>query len=166
MRTPTGYFSFFSLSMCLFFAASSGHCEAFSSISSKNWTLTIDSYQDNQSNLPFAKGALTLLVPKTHEGIVMRGQIKPIAGNANLVVKLEEFAIFVNGKESLPFGVEITKQKSDELIPVRWPKGHSNEFNEEDFPADISIYYMIDPGNVKTFTFDGATPVSLPFASK
>lgn len=154
---------FVSSILCL----NNGHGAEKVSILNHDWHLTINSFQDGLTKIPVWGGknyisARELKGGGVEEGVVIKGEINPTAANTSREINLKDFKLVVGTEEFYPFFAEMESKKKNTVEQVGWPGGYSSILVDKgDFPAAISIMYLVKPNQKKVLIFGGSAPVTL-----
>jgi len=119
------------------------YCAEKLTIQSKEWNLTVRSFKDGLAEIPVIGGLASIGAKNNQEGVIIRGVIQPATGNKRLVIELDYFKLIVGEKEFSSATADIKKKGKNSTESIQWPAGHSSTLNKEDFPAEISIMYLV-----------------------
>jgi hypothetical protein len=139
-----------------------GNCIEEISIQGSDWKLIIHSFQDGLTKIPVIGGLTSISAGNNEEGVVIRGEIQPTGDNDRLLIELKDFKLSVGGKEFSPATADVRIKGKNNVESVQWPSGHSSTLNKGDFPAAISIMYLVTKNIKKVLLIKGGDPVPLP----
>ncbi len=142
-----------------------GNCSDPLSINGRDWKLTIHSLHTDLKDLPAVGGLTSIRVPDNKEGVEIIGEIEPSRENDRLVIELKDFKLLVGSKEFFPAGADIVRKSKNDMEVIDSHSGyHSSALNEKDFPAKISIQFLVDKNPQKLLFIKGSSQVPLPYA--
>lgn len=137
------------------------YCAEEITIQSKDWNLTIHSFKDDLSQIPVIGGLASIGAKKDQEGVIIRGVIQPATGNKRLIIELDYFKLIAGEKEFSPATADIKKKRKNSTESIQWPGGHSGTLSKEDFPAEISIMYLVTKNPKKALLIGRGKPVPI-----
>ena len=153
VSTAIFFLSFVNLIQC--------NCNDILSIKGKDWNLNIHSFQAGLTSIPVIGGLVSISAKNGQEGVIIKGDIHPTANNDNLVIYLNDFKMLVGDKEFSPATADVTRHNKSSLESIQWPAGHSSVLNKNDFPASISIMFLVTKNQKKTLIVTGGNPIPL-----
>jgi hypothetical protein len=137
------------------------YCAEKFTIQSTEWNLIVHSFKDGLREIPVIGGLASIGAKNNQEGVIIRGVIQPATGNKRLVIELDYFKLIVGDKEFSPATADVQKKGKNSIESVQWPAGHSSTLSKEDFPAEISIMYLVTKNPQKALLIDSGKPVPI-----
>jgi hypothetical protein len=130
-------------------------------IKSTDWNIKITSFEEGVSKIPVIGGLASISAKGDEEGVVIKAEIQPTPNNTRLVIDLKDFKLKVGEEEFTPFTADITVKGKNSIESVQGPGGYSSKLKKGDFPAGISIMYMVTKHPKKILLISGSEPVLL-----
>ena len=131
------------------------------SIKGKDWKLNIHSFQAGLTSIPVIGGLVSISAKNGQEGVIIKGEIHPTINNESLVIDLKDFKMLVGDKEFTPATADVTRHSKSSLESIQWPAVHSSALDKNDFPASISIMFLVTKNQKKTLIVTGGNPIPL-----
>jgi hypothetical protein len=138
-----------------------GDCADKTSIQGADWHLVISSFEDGLGKIPVIGGLASISAENGQEGVIIQATIKPRSGNNLLVIELRDFRLVVGNEEFSPVTADLRPKGKNTVESIQWPNGHSSTLNKDDFPAQISIMYLVTKNSQKILSIKGGNPTPL-----